>query len=326
MPHDPRARPTIAVLRDLKDGWSGPWVRRKIEQQRWEELRPLAELTHPILVKAREVMGSDPTRDHPRGRIECSGDLALAEIRSGQWRAGVWTDGDGVRWVVAAGLAKGGHQDGDDFYMALESVCATVDGCEGLKPTDVDRRLLKTETAALAMTRWELAVQGVCADLLAAALEKGVHQLPMPDPITARPAMAGVRLTFRARGGVEEYVVEILNSTRAGSNLAWKLERRVLVSIAPPCQDWDVAGGIYSAMEAVGHGERQFVTLSDAAARGELLSVDMGQVAHRVHRRHIGGSLVDGTAVRALCGVFFVATQNPEQLEECPYCRELATS
>lgn len=326
MPHDPRARPTIAVLRDLKDGWAGPWVRRKIEQQQWEELRPLAELTHPILVKAREVMGSDPGLDHPRGRIECSGDLALAEVRSGQWRAGVWTDGDGVRWIVATGLAKGGHQDGDDFYKVLEPRCATASGCDGLKPTDVDRRLLKTETAALALTRWELAVQGVCADLLAAALDKGVHQLPMPDPLPARPAMAEVRLTFALEDGVEEFVVEILNGTRAGSKLAWKLERRVLVSIAPPCQDWDVAGDMYSAMEAAGHGARQLAALRDAIAREELLAVDPGRLAHRVHRHHIGGSLVDGTAVRALCGVFFVATQNLDDREECPECLEMVTS
>ncbi len=326
MPHDPRARPTVAVLHELKDGWPRPGVRRQIEQEHWEELRPLAELNHPILVKAREVMGSDPKQDHPRGRIECTGDLALAEIRSGQWRAGVWTDGEGVRWVVATGLAKGGHQDDDDLYKVLERVCSTPAGREGLKPTGVDRRLLKSETAAMVMTRWELDVQSVCADLLRVALGKGAHQLPMPDPVPGRPPMAEVRLTFAIEDGVEDFVVEILKPSRAGSALAWKLERRVLVSVAPPYQDWDVAGGIYSAMEAVGHGERQLTTLSDAAARGELLSVDVGQVAHRVHRRHIGGSLVDGVAVRALCGVFFVATQNPEQLAECPHCLELVKS
>ncbi len=326
MPHDPRARPTIAVLRDLKDGWGSPWVRRAIDQQQWDDLRPLADFDHPILVKAREVMGSDVTNDHPRGRIDCSRDLALSEVRAGQWRAGVWTDRDGVRWLVAAGLAKGGHRDNDDFYERLESACSTAEGQSRLLPTVEDGRILKSETAAMMLTEWELAVQEVCADLLQAARQHGVHQRPIPDPNPVKPVMADVRLTWAIEGDVEAFVFEILNPTRAGSQLAWKLERRLLVSVAPPIQDWDVAGGIFSAMEAHGHAELQLAKLVDANARAELLPMIPGHVAHRVHRRHIGGSLVDGVAVRALCEVFFVATQNPDGVPECAACLDWVRS
>ena len=39
----------------------------------------------------------------------------------------------------------------------------------------------------------------------------------------------------------------------------------------------------------------------------------------RAHRRHIGDAAVQGTAVRALCGVFFVPRTDPTDL---PYCEE----
>ncbi|WP_390882642.1 DUF3039 domain-containing protein [Actinomyces massiliensis] len=44
-----------------------------------------------------------------------------------------------------------------------------------------------------------------------------------------------------------------------------------------------------------------------------------GEVAHRAHRLHIGDAAVQGTAVRALCGVFFVPRTDPTDL---PYCEE----
>ena len=320
MQHDPRARPTLAVLVDLKNGWSSPWPRRLIETADWNSLRPLAELPHPILQKAREILGSEPVNDHPRGLIDCSGELRLAEVRSSQWRAGIWTDPDGVRWVVATGLAKGGHEDGDDFYQALAARCATAEGRDQLKPRDIDARILKTETAANMLTRWQLAIQRECLESLRDCPAGATRQRPLPDPVTGKPPIAVLRLAYEIEDGLDCFLVEFLECRRLGSRLHHQLERRVLTSIAPPAPDWDVAGGIYSAMEGSGHRGAQIERLTSADARGELLTTEYGQMAHYAHQRHIGGSLVDGEAIRALCGVFFVATRNPDAFPECPAC------
>lgn len=98
------------------------------------------------------------------------------------------------------------------------------------------------------------------------------------------------------------------------------MERRLLISIAPPEQEWDLAGGIYSAMEESGHCALQIKRLRDASRERRLLDSDRGHVAHRVHRRHIGDASVDGSAVRSLCGVYFVPLTDPDALPECEEC------
>jgi len=241
------------------------------------------------------------------------------EVRTSQWRAGVWLDSEGVQWVVIAGLAKGGHRDHEDFYQRLERQCDTERGRKALLPTDEDARLLKRETAARVLTDWELAVQALAVDLLAGALHHGCHRVVVPHPTKTIP-LAEVELEFITGDGIEEFVLSFINNTRQGTHLAYVMERRLLISIAPPEQEWDLAGGIYSAMEESGHCARQIERLRDASRERRLLDSDRGHVAHRVHRRHIGDASVDGRAVRSLCGVYFVPLTDPDALPECEEC------
>ncbi len=165
--HDPTARPTLRLLAELLERWPDPYEKRAITEQRWDDVQPLSRLSHPILVKSRSLSEAEPVANRI---IECSRDLRLMKVRASQWRAGVWFDPEGVQWVVAAGLAKGGHRDHEDFYQRLERQCDTERGRKALLPTDEDARLLKRETAARALTDWELAVQALAVDLLAGAL------------------------------------------------------------------------------------------------------------------------------------------------------------
>ena len=313
MQHDPTARPTLRLLDELTEGWADPYQKRAVAEGRWDDVQPLTHLAHPVLEKCRSV--SEDTKH----TIRCTEKLRLVKVRSGQWRAGVWLDPDGVRWVVAAGLAKGDHQDREDFYEHLARTCSTSAGRAALLPTDDDHRLLKRETASRLLTDWELAVQGLAADLLAGALHAGSHRLHVPHPKGA-PRMADVELTVVVDQDIEEYVLSIMLVTHPGSQLAYLMEQRLLISIAPPEQDWDVAGGIYSAMEARGHGMNQIEHLHSATRNRRLLDSFPGQVAHRVHRRHVGDAAVNGEAVRSLCGVFFVPRTDPFSLPECGEC------
>ena len=81
------------------------------------------------------------------GAIGSAVSIRLLEIKQSQCRGGVWSDSEtGVCWLVVAGLAKGGHEDNDDFYKFVEREehNATI---TRLLPTENDKRLLKLETA-----------------------------------------------------------------------------------------------------------------------------------------------------------------------------------
>lgn len=147
-------------------------------------------------------------------------------------------------------------------------------------------------------------------------MRDGHSRLAVPHPTEPAP-LTTVDLEFSADDDIEEFVLSFIDHTQRGSQLAYLLERRLLTSIAPPQQDWDVAGGIYSAMEAPGHGNRQVARLQEAVKNSQLLESVPGEVAHRAHRLHIGDAAVQGTAVRALCGVFFVPRTDPGALPEC---------
>lgn len=317
MLHDPTARPTIRVLKELADNGLDAFQARAVKEARWNDIQPLTALAHPLLSKCRSELGCSAQTS---GRlIAGSGTLRLAEVRHSQWRVGVWTSDDGVRWVVAAGLAKGGHLDYDDFYEVLARQCGSKEGRDLLLPTEADTRLLKRETAARVLTEWELEIQTLTAHLLDLATSgKRAHDA-VPHPLKPE-AFAEVDLEVVATDGVEEIVLTLRFIDHPGSHLASVLERRLLISIAPPEQDWDTAFGTYAAMEEVGHCASRAVQLRTATAEGMLLESVPGQVAHRSHRRHIGDAAVEGTAVRALCGAFFVPRTDPLTLPCCEDC------
>lgn len=322
MLQDPTARPTLRVLLSLRSGWESPFQQRAVQDGRFGELHPLAALRHPILRKCAAECGDDPSREAGKVIIKAAGDLRLQEIRSSQWRAGVWTDVNGVRWVVAAGLAKGGHDDHDDFYRVLEERCRTPEGRRSFLPTEKDLRILKEETAARIRLRWELDLQQRVEGMLRALSGSESSESTVDHPITGAP-FAAIRITRAETADTEEYVVELKDLSLHGSALVAVLERRVLLSISRPVQDWDIAYGIYAAMEEPGHLDRQLHVLGAAVHSDELLAPDLGNQAHRVHRRHIGDAAINGKAVRAACGVFFVPTQDPDSLDECVECRRI---
>jgi len=329
MTHNVRARPTLHVLRSLHDGWESVGQQRAVQDERWHDLQPLAELRHPVLAKCCEQFGSDPSHDLYRDRIASSGSLSLAEVRIQQWRAGVWTDPDThVRWILAVGRAKGDHQDRDDFYEQLSAHVSRTGG-DDLLPTAVDRRLLERETMAWVLTRLELKVQAIAGCLLREAMahssaraliahptKKNIREEPVP--------LTTAILTWTAHHepdfDYEDLVVEFTDTDYSSPKLLATVQERLLISLAPPTQDWDIAGEIYAAMEEHGHSRTRIHELEEAEAREELLPPFLGAVSHYTHKRHITSAVVNANAVRALCGVFFVPMRDPQDLATCPRC------
>lgn len=298
-----------------------------LEEGRLDELHPLSELPHPIIAKATESFGTDPNADTHAGLIASSSRVRMMEIRSGQWRGGVWRDEEsGVHWLIAAGLAKGEHQDRDDFYQRVQRENDCGGSTEWL-PTEDDRRLLKRETAARLITVWQLNVQQELLDALRGIHAGGRTRVEITHPVRADERICVIDIEVdRIRDEdyeADEITVEVLAERgHAGSDLLWQLTLQTLITLSPPEQGWDRYKDTYSNVAEPGYFLTRVADLELLVADQELAEGEPGSHAHYTHKRNLAGNTIDGKAVRALCGVYFVPTQDHDSLPCCPTCRE----
>jgi len=326
--HSRRARPTLRLItEDLTAGWESPHPRRLLADGALESLHPLSELPHPIVTKATESFGADPANDHYVGAIASSTKLPLLEIRTAQWRGGVWEDrATGVCWLLVAGLAKGEHQDRDDFYQRVKRENDTGDPRRWL-PTPEDERLLRQETAARLLTTWELAVQRQILGALREVHSGGSARIdiPHPQPGQGRLALLTLAVTPVRDPGYEADEIELevaAAPTYASTSLSWTLTVRGLISLSPPEQGWDRYKDTYTNIAEPGGWTARLSELEKLVAAGKLAESEPGSHSHYTHREHLAGNTIEGHAVRALCGAFFVPTQDHERLPVCLPCQE----
>lgn len=326
--HHRRARPTLRVLQeDLTSDWESAQPRRALTDGRLAELHPLSELPHPILAKAVDSFGASAADDNYVGPIASATRVRLLEIKNSQWRGGVWEDPEShVCWLVVAGLAKGGHQDRDDFYKRIQRENESGDPTSWL-PTEQDNRLLKQETAARIRTEWELEVQALLLDALRVIHAGGTHRIDIGHPVPGKGAFARIDLTVAAvrddEYEADEVELAIVPDDRyAGSALLWQLTIRVLISINPPEQGWDRFDNTYSNIGEPGAWTKRVDELAALVAAHELALSEPGAISHYTHRQHLAGRTINGDAVRALCGAYFVPTQDHDSMPECPTCAD----
>lgn len=324
--HNRRARPTLRVLReDLSTDWGSPQPRRALDEDRLLDLHPLSELPHPIISKACACFGDDPASANYVGPILCSTRVHLLEIKQAQWRGGVWQDpGSEVNWLVVAGLAKGDHEDFDDFYKRIERENASGDP-ERWLPTVQDVRLLKQETASRIRTEWELDIQRRVLEVLRQVHAGGSNRSEFLHPVIGRGLLAHVDIDVapvREDGySADEVLVEVHPAHNANRDLLWTMVQRILISIEPPEQGWDRFNQTYTNIGVPGAWSLRVESLTPLVDANELATSEPGKTAHYVHRKHLAGSTIQGTAVRALCGPYFVPRQDHASLPPCADCQ-----
>ena len=214
---------------DLTSGWESPLPQRWLASGAHRELHPVSELPHPIVAKATDSFGPEASDDNFVGPIASATKVRLLEIKQSQWRGGVWPDDEtGVHWLVVAGLAKGGHQDRDDFYKRVQRENDSGDPQLWL-PTEADVRMLKQETAARIRTEWELDVQRMVRDALRSVHTGGRCRLEIGHPISEKNVIAQIDLSVTAVRDddyeADEVGLDIVPSAGyAGSNLLWQLD------------------------------------------------------------------------------------------------------
>lgn len=321
--HDKTARPTIRLLQeDLNDGWAKSYERRAASKGQWNDIHPFSAVEHPIVAKCADSLTDDPSSDGTMQLIVSSGSLRLLEVRMSQWRAGVWTDpGTGVRWIVAAGLAKGNHTDHDDFYERLK-VRVDSGGGESLLPTFEDQELLRIETVARLLLAWELNLQYQVKQALLQVVQGDSYRFTIEHPVR-KQAMGEVEFVHEVMEDCSELVVEfILSNAHQNSELGWMAITRILNASYPPMQGWDRTGTIFSVMGEAGFLVPQIAALEEAGDIQLLVEAEPGESSHYTHRRHLADRTIFGKSVRSLCGVYFVPMQDHERFPECPSCAE----
>lgn len=183
----------------------------------------------------------------------------------------------------------------------------------------------KQETAARLLTLWELSIQEQLLEALRAIHAGGTHQVEITHPIT-RDAVATLTMTVTLVREPDYAADEVdleLTPTRAhaGSNLLWQLTLRALITLSPPEQGWDRYKDTFSTITEPGYFTARVTALETLTADHELGESEPGHSSHYTHRQHLAGCTINGKAVRALCGAYFVPTQDHEPLPCCQTCQ-----
>lgn len=324
------ARPTLRTVReDLPEGWGNPYPKQAIERGDLQAAMPLTSLDHPVLSKAVECFGEDPKQDSPVGPIHAAASERFHEVKISQWRGAVWIEPGGACWVVAVGLAKGNHQDRDDFYKRIERI-EEGPGVASLLPTTEDADLWKLELAHSLLSDWHLGNQRAIAEALSSVASGGTTRLTIRAPEMAvekgrHEILAEVDLIVERFEEPEYHAEEVVLTVREqadwrGSQLAAAFTMSLLACVHPPETDWEVAGGSYSNMLEIGTLSTRIAELLNMSESGTRTTPQMVTESHYVHSRDLTERTVEGRAARSLCGVYFVPRQEHDSLPKCPEC------
>lgn len=96
-----------------------------------------------------------------------------------------------------------------------------------------------------------------------------------------------------------------------------------LAAISPPEQEWEVTGDTFSNLLEIGTLPGRLETLRQLGENEDLATTEPGRSAHYAHQKNLADHTIAGTAVRAMCGVYFVPRQDSASLEVCPTCDAL---
>lgn len=318
------ARPTLRCLReDLLDDWDDAGHARSVRQGDLDATPPFPLLNHPV-VRHLTATFSGGDGDVLRESISGLTDPMWWKLKTSRWRGAVYVDDDGQAWLCAAGLRR--EREATDFYKAF-SAAIKAGGPARFLPNDEDRRRLKRELVDQALSEWERAVHEATISAFLAAegapISVDVPGLMPGDGLLARVEVSVVRLVDEDDGdSIGEVVLDVEPLDYTLFSLVERAEIVMMAAISPDEQAW--APGFA--------GSRRMYSLCGTAHEVERLRSDAqvadrapgavrpGTVAHFAHKLRLTEHYVEGTATRALCGVYFVPRQAPDGLEQCPAC------
>ncbi|WP_196073090.1 DUF3039 domain-containing protein [Nakamurella alba] len=326
-----RARPTIRCLEEyLTDGWEDVSHLRLTRSVNVGSaaLPNLPDLAHPLIRHAAAVFRNGHSDDEggvARESITGLTDPPFWKVKTGRWRGAVWQDPEsGDFWLVAGGLRR--ENEAEDFYKAFMRAIS-AGGSAPFLPSADDRARAKYETVAASLLEWELELQRAVIEAVEAALTSP-QKISIADVVGDR-AVATVTLSVEtvdmgeAEGLLSELTLEVATLDFASAELIARAEIVIMTALCPYEQDWTAghtgSEHVYSLLET----QDALLARMSTAAIGRPGEVIAGTISHYADAAAIGDGSVQGTAVRALCGVHFVPRQDHAPMEVCGSCAEL---
>lgn len=326
-------RPTFRCLREDLAHEVGPDELRTVLRSFVDDIAadptyllpcPLADAEHAVLDKANLIATDDAAQREP---IEVLTDRHAIKVKTGDRRAALWQDADGIWWLLAAGRRK--NDTPGDFYR---EIARFSDDATPIAPTDEDYRYLRFEAAYEKECEAERAAHGeVLRAVLAAARTPqsiapvgvfGAEVLVKIVPDEDGLAVLEMSWEFAQFDQQDRFPMDVLAMVPGREDIdAW--------DYLPPRKDSDSPHTwfTYVTDEWVDH-------MATSAELDELLAdgadwqpVNPWSDGSEHFSHWAKGSIVTlaymtGIEITALCGASVVAHRDYERFPVCPRCQE----
>lgn len=284
----------------------------------------LVDAEHPVLDKANLIASDDAA---PRERIVAITDRHVIKVKTGDRRAALWQDDDGIWWLLAAGRRK---DDGSgDFYRDLERFATDS---SPIAPTEADERYRRLEEAYEVECGVEREAHGqVLGALLAAARSRGS---------TVDAEVFGATLSMRVMPDEGGMAVLELSWEFAQFEHQDRFPMDVLAMVPgrESIDDWDYlpprrnddsphSWFTYVTEEWVEHMATSaelddLLTNGDAWTPVNPLSDGSEHFSHLAKGSTVTLAYATGIEIVAICGASVVAHRDYEKFPICPSCQE----
>ncbi|MFI2565618.1 DUF3039 domain-containing protein [Paenarthrobacter sp. NPDC018779] len=215
----------------------------------------------------------------------------------------------------------------------MDSILA--DGPSRYLPAAADIRLQDVETKVARREAWlaQLRLSAlVCLSECSDSEESRSLHVPSPSPaLVADPLL---HLTFELEqvefddDKLVEVFLRVQRMDHSRPNLMSTAVETLKSVIEPVADAWRVLPGvgtdeIWSTLVSANVVNQAKVAADTGVLPAHLqqTQVKLGVQAHYTRKEQIVEASVEGNAVRALCGTWFVPTSNPETVPVCPSCK-----
>ena len=321
-------RPTLRCLaEDLTHDWDDIEDHRLVRDGRVGTRKTVHAMGHKIIRKAVENFPTEGDDDKKRETISGLKDPHFYKVKVDRWRGAAYVDANGQAWLVAVGLRYEGESK--DFYKHF--MIEVSQNAERFLPTEQDNALLCDEVTETLIRQREDVTASLALEMLNEARESA-------------EGLATAKLTYEARSGEQVTLADVTVLVAAPEAtdepyevlvdlevVDWSLiellewDEQVLKAALCACEGrWESTHATTRMHSLEVASEREL----NAMCRGDLSAMQpgiltAGRTTHTVHVERLTESIVNGEAVQALCGKWFVPRQDYMNLPLCHICEVL---
>lgn len=305
-------RPTIKVIKSLpRDSFPDPTVWDHVRAKAWTELI-LSGLQHPLLDDARKQLRSGLPDKHRHHSKVARQNVYEVRDRASGWRGAVIFDDAGDPWLVYA-------DEHDRFNSSTNRTFAETD----YLPTPAEYKLRAGEEKILHYRHWSTEILLHVCHLLTAALRSGQAETVTTkghrenESLTLTVAVESDEPAKSVAIAHESYSLTTLILTVQAES-SYQLQQELLGLILPFLQpDPALYDSAYDANNRnsmvlmVTLSQARLAQLTDESQFEEIRRGASSQPLTRLHyvgTTNLTAAYVEGRAVRAVCGIYFVPT------------------